>query len=345
MGDLTDSDILDLTRGTLSNLDAPNFGQIATRLQHYEVMGKLLKNDKMEIQSGTEIKRTLMIDHSGAARNVGLHATDNVNIGEVLQQITIPWRRATSHFAYERREILENSKPSQVVNLMTVRRADAMISMAELLEDAFWSAPTTSDDKLKPFGVPYYLVKNATAGFNGGNPTGFSSGAGGLSSTTFTRWANYTAGYATNDKTDLLPKMRTGYRKINFKSPVDIPDLRRGKGQVYRLYCNETSLAAFENVGEAQNDNLGRDLASMDDQMTFRRNPIVWIPKLDADTSNPIYMINLDTFYPVVLKGDYLRESDPEKADGQHNTFVVFYDLSWNILCVDRRANAVFYIN
>ena len=33
------------------------------------------------------------------------------------------------------------------------------------------------------FGVLYWLVYNASTGFNGGNPTGFSAGAGNLDST------------------------------------------------------------------------------------------------------------------------------------------------------------------
>jgi hypothetical protein len=187
-------------------------------------------------------------------------------------------------------------------------------------------------------------VKNSSTGFNGGDPAGFASGAGNLATATYSTWKNYTAQYTNVTKSDLISKMRTAYRKIKFESPVDIPDYRRGRGDQYRIYLNETTIKAFEDLGEQQNENLGRDLASMDDTITFRRNPLVWTPELDSDTTYPIYMLNFAYFAPVFLKGDYLRESDPAKAEGQHNVFVVFVDLTWNILCTDRRRQAVFYI-
>ena len=45
---------------------------------------------------------------------------------------------------------------------------------------------------------------------------------------------------------------------------------------------------------------------------------------------------------PIFLEGDYLRGSEPDKSPTQHNTWVVHVDLTWNILCVDRRRQAVF---
>jgi hypothetical protein len=44
-----------------------------------------------------------------------------------------------------------------------------------------------------------------------------------------------------------------------------------------------------------------------------------------------------------VLAGDYLRETSPEKKADQHNTFVVFVDLTYNYFCIDRRRNSMFY--
>src|SRR5690606_3042281 len=106
--------------------------------------------------------------------------------------------------------------------------------------------PADSDDKLAPFGIPYWVVKDSTAGFNGGNPSGFSSGAGGLDSSRHTRWANYTDSYTNVTKADLIKKMRTAYRKIRFKSPMNVPDYRRGRGDQYRIYVNEETISDFE---------------------------------------------------------------------------------------------------
>ena len=98
-------------------------------------------------------------------------------------------------------------------------------------------------------------------------------------------------------------------------------------------------ISTVEEVGESQNENLGRDIASMDGTMTFRNHPIIWTPQLDGDAQNPWYGLDHSTFYPVCLQGDYLRESEARQAPNQHNVYQVHVDLSYNFLCVDPRRN------
>jgi len=339
--ELTDSQIKDLVTGTLQDLGRGRFSQIAQALQNYEVMGSLLKKDRVVFGSGRGIKRTIMNKVGGTFRHTGLHSKDSVNISDLLTSIEIEWKHATAFWAWERREMLENKGKALVVNVIKPRRVGAMIDIAAGLEAAFFDDPDAENDLL-PYGLKYWIVKNATTGFNGGNPTGFSD-CGGIDASTETRWRNYTAQYATVSKADLLAKMRTAHRKTEWKSPVDIQDFRGPLGKRRRIYMNEETLQEFENIGESQNENLGRDVASMDGTMVFRKHPLVWVPHLDDDSTNPVYMVDRGTFYPVILKGDYMRESEPDKAPLQHNTFVVFVDISYNYLCVDRRCNAVFY--
>lgn len=345
MAVIADSDIQDLVKGTLKHLGLMNFTQIATRLQNYEVMGRLLKKDKMILGDGYAIQRNIMLDHSGAAKQVGLFASDTVNIEDVMAQMDVPYRHTTVSYGYERREILFNRGTSRVFDLLKIRRTDAMISMTEHLEDQFWSKPSSSSDNLNWFGVPYWVLKSASTGFTAANPSGFTSGRGNIDSTAAAnvRWNNYAAPYTNITKSDLVSKMRTAHRKIKFKSPVDASDYRRkgGLSDTYRIYVNETTLKGLEDIGEAQNESLGRDIASMDGMLTFRKNPIVWVPKLDSDTDDPVYMINLGQMSIVVMKGDYLRETEPAKAPNQHNTWVVFVDLTANVISHDLRCHAV----
>ena len=336
------SDIADLVKGTLQELGRLRFEQIAQRLTHYEVFSRLMKKDKMQFDDGYGIKRSVMTDHSDAAEHVGLYNTDTVNVADVLQTIEVPWRHTTTNYAFDKRELMMNRGASRIVDLLKVRRTDGMLSLIELMETAFWGKPTDSNDKITPYGLTYWIVKNATTGFNGGAASGFTDGPGGLSPTTYTRWKNYTYQYTNITKDDLISGMRTGHRKIGFKSPVDVNDFRKGRGDMYRCYCCETVIKGIEDLGEAQNENLGRDIASMDGVMTFRRNPIIWAEKLDDDTQNPLYMLDMSSFYPVFMRGDYLRETGPQQAANQHNVMVVHVDLTWNILCVDRRRQAVF---
>lgn len=352
-------DILDLVKGTLLDLGPNSFQQIAQNLQSYAVMGTWLKKDRVTFDSGRGIQRNLMDRVNRRARHLGLMETDGAVLPDLMAQLNIPWRHAQSDYpiVYQT-DILMNRGKALIFNVLKPRRAGCMIDLADELEAKAWSCPAAANDT-DPFGVPYYIVYNATTGFNGGLPSDQTTVAGiNLSNTR--NFKNYTANYADYGKSDLIPKMRTGMRKIGWKSPVGVPDYS-GPNRDLRMYTDEAGVTAFENVGEAQNENLGRDIASMSaggnsvpdmkkdpsGDILFRKMPIEWIPQLD-DTSvytaatNPIYFIDHSTFTPVVLKGDFLRESDVEKVPGQHNVFRVFIDLTYNYLCFDRRRNAIF---
>ncbi len=338
---LTDLQISDLVVGTLRELGRMRFQQIAQTLQDYEVFPVWFKKDRVQFDSGIGIQRTLMNRLSGAAAHVGLLDQDDVNITDVLTQLQIPWVHARTSWGFIRQETLMNRGEALIVNIIKPRRAAAMIDLVEELETKGWSSPSSSSDTLNPFGIPYWVVKNSATGFSGGTPSGWST-VGGVNVTNTPSFQNYTTQYTNVTKPDLIKKLRTMHRKVGFKSPVDIDDYRSGKGERYRCYTTESVFASIEDIGESQNENLGRDIASMDGfSMAFRGHPIRWIPQLDADTKNPFYLIDHSTFYPVCLKGDYLRESDPDKAPFQHNAFQVFVDLTYNYLCIDRRRNGV----
>lgn len=336
----TVADILDLVNSTLDDLGPVAFEQIAQNLTDYEIMGRLLKEERVLIQSGKGFERRVMLSHSGAARHVEMFATDNTAIIDVLELLNVPWRHAMSDYTIERRENLMNKSPAELVNLLTVRRTDAMISLTETLETAGWTKPVDSSDRIEPFGIPYWIVKNSSEGFNGGNPSGFSD-TGGINTSNFANWANYTSQYVSVTKTDLLFRMRRAHMRTGFKSPVDIKDLRTGKGERFRIYLNLETLLSIESLAEFQNDQLGADVASMDGRTVFKKNPLVYVPELDSDATDPVYMIDTNTLYIIALAGDILQESGMQRVPNSHNTMQNFIDLTYNFVCIDRRRNAV----
>lgn len=342
MAALTALDVTDLVASTLYDLGRMKFQNIAQSLVHYEVFSKWFKKDKVAFDSGIGIQRTLLntVD-SNAANHVGLMDSDQVNIIDVIDLLTVPWRHAQTSWAIHYvSDILMNSGKSLIVNVIKPRRASALLGLVEELENKAWATAPSSTNKVDPYSIQYWVVENATTGFNGGAPSGHTT-VGGVSLTDSPNFKNYTAVYTNKTKADLVKKMRTAHRKIRFVSPITIEDYRGGAGDRYRVYCNETTISAFEDLGEGQNENLGKDIASMDGQMVFRKHPIIYVPKLDARTDDPVYMIDHSTFYPAVLKGDYLRESEAKQNPAQHNLYQIFVDLTYNFVCVDRRRNAV----
>ena len=340
---LNDEDITDLLTGTTRRLGRGRWNQVAQRLQRYEVMGRMLKRDKAIMRGGTAIERRIQLKLSDAARMTGLYDKDNVNVADILTKMVVPWRHTTSHYAYERREVLEQKGGQEITNLVKLRRADSWLALAELMEDQVWGAPSSSSNVLDVMGIPWWVQKGASQGFTGQNPSGWTTTAE-IDASAEANWRNYSDTYTDITKTDLIKKMRKARRKVKFESPVSIRDYRRGRGDTMRIYVNEDTINEMELVGEAQNENLGRDLASLDGTLVFKRNPIIEVPKLADDSSNPIYMLNWAYIELAFLAGDVLRETDPRIAADMHNVWVVFVDLTWNLLNTDRRRQAVLYV-
>jgi hypothetical protein len=325
---------------TLHNLGRGRFHQIAQDLQEYLVLPKLLAKDNVRIMtSGIGVKETLMTKTGGSARWVGLNEEDSVTYIDVLDGLTVVYVRLTDNMTWERRMLLENRGEARINNVIKPQRQAMMLRIADALEEGFFAAPDPADTK-KPWGLKYWVVKNATTGFNGGLPSGFTT-VGGVNITDSPTFKNYTAQYTDITKADVIKKMRTAHRKTNWRSPFKMSQMISETGMRRQIFVNETTISNVEDVGEAQNENLGRDVASMDDMIVFKKHPFVYSRYLDEDTTNPFYMIDTDTIKPFVLKGDYLRETDAQRSPKQHNTFEVHVDLSMNFVMTNRRANAV----
>jgi len=351
MAQLDNESIVDLITTTQKDLGKMRWTEIATDIQEHIALPNLLRKEKVQFGSGTAMQRSIMVDHSDAAKHVGLYEVDNVNVGDVMQTISVPWRHTTTNHAFERREIAMNRNPARIVELVKIRRADSMIALAEKMESTWWAVgPSASTDVITPYGVFYWIVGKSsgssafasTGEFGGTAPTGFSDVAG-LSATTYPRWANWTHQHdltTSGNEAQSVQHMRKAAYKTNFKSPTPHPDYARGPSR-YVIYTTFTALEAFEAYAESQNDRLGKDIASMANKAKFMGNDIVAVPQLDAvdgtPYTNPIIGINWACFFPVCLRGEYLNTTRIKEAPNQHTVLKQHVDLTWNTLCDNRR--------
>lgn len=341
---ITPADLLDLATSTLKKFDRLKFSMIATELQSYEIMSGVMKRKGMveRFDGGKSIQRTVMTRHSGAARMTGLHRENTVVQSDVLQEIDIPWRQSDTHFVWERRELLMNKGESKITSLLEVRRKDGLVSLAELMEEEGWSSPVDDDDEDHVMGIPHWVVKSDDQGFNGLNPDGFPDGAGGIDSDDHANWANYTDSYDELSRTDGVKKMKRAHRQTRWKSPL--PGDREAAAETrknLRIYVNDDTYGDLDLRAEEQNDKLGNDIASMEGDFVFKGHPIIWVPKLDDDEDDPIYMIDWDCFKIAILVGDYLAEHDPEHIPNRQNSIRVIIDISWNMFTDNRRRHSV----
>jgi len=312
-------------------------------LQEFHAVPQILKSHKVKFAGGRGWKETVMTGHSGSAKNVGLFQENTYDVQDVLTTVRAPIRFTNANYSFDLREEDLNSGDEQIVDIIKVRHSDAMASMAERIETDFWGKPSDSDDVTTPWGIYMWLVRNASEGFYGGNPAGFSDGAGGLSSVTQEKWRNWTGTYSAVSKTDLIRKMGTAYDHIHFKSPIDLPQNQRGADN-YSIYVNYTTKQLLEEMGEARNENHGSELQNYAGKMTFRGNSIKWAPFLDSDTTNPVLFINWAVFFPFFLRNWYMRLHKPTVGDPrQPNVIRCNIDLCYNFFCKNRRRLAILY--
>lgn len=342
MATLQASDIPDIVATTRVSEGRLRFQQIAQNLPFYEVFSRWFKRDKVMFSSGYKIQRTLMTKlNRAAAQHVGFMQPDKVNIMDVLTQMSVEWVHAQTDWGIVyQTDVLMNSGKDLILNVIKPRRVASLLGLVEEIEElAFGSAPGVSDT-VNPWALKYWITYNATDGFTGAAPSGHTT-KGGVNPTSVPNFKNYSITYTDVSDNDLVKKLRTMFRKCRFVSPISHPDYRGQIRDRYRLYCNEETMAAFEDVVRSHNSNLGKDLAMFDGAAYIAGYPIIYIPQLDTDSSSdPVYVVDHSTFYPVCLKGDYLRESGPTQGES-HNTWNCFTDLTYNFLNVDPRRSGV----
>jgi len=335
---LTAVQVGDLVQTTLRDLGKPKFTEIATNLQRHTAMRNLLKKNRVQLESGYGVQWDVMVGQSGAAANVGLGATDNVNDVDVMTQATADWRNTSTNYSIIGQVMSMNREPSRIVDFVKVKRIAAMISLAELMEGNFWGPPVAITDNLTPWGVNTWIVKNATQGFNGGAPSGYTTI--GLNPTTYPNWNNWTDQYTAVSQDDLIRKWRKAATFTDFQPPVDgIPTFDTGED--YGFYTNYGVLGPLEEALMGQNDNLGNDIASQDGKVHFRRVPVMWVPKLEADTTNPVYGIQWGVFKTYILKDWWLRETHVPVYPMQHTISAHFLDSTYNWIVKNRRVHFV----
>lgn len=336
---LTPTGMIDLVATTLRKLGRPKITQIAVPLQEYTAMSMLMAKNRIVEDGGYGFQWDVMVSHGNSARNVGQGATDTVDIPDTTVQAQADWRFTSANYAILGPEIDMNSGESKIVDLIALRRMQCMISLAVLMEGNFWGPPVSLTDTTTPWGVNTWIVKNATEGFNGGAPSGYTSI--GLNPTTYPNWSNWTYQYAAVSKDDLIRHWRKAARRTNFKPPVAKTVPSFNTGDKYGYYTNEATLGLLEEILEAQNENLGVDLASMQDKAVILREPVKWIPQLDADTTNPIYGLNWGEFKTHVLKNWWLKETNVPIYPGQHTMSAHFLDCQYQWVTTDRRRHFV----
>lgn len=316
------------------------FVNMQTDLQDHVAVREMWKGRKKTFSGGENWRFDVQMDHNHSARTVGLFETDGSALTDAMVKGEVPVRHVNAHYLYDLHEPDFQKNGTKVVDLIETRYSGMLVSLFELLETLMWGKPVDSTDDKSPFGIAYWVTRSNTEGFNGGNPSGFSGGKAGISQSAYSRWANWTAQYAAVTKTDLLRKMRTAHRRCMFRSPLSHAEPSLGS-MANGIYTNDTVIGLLEEVVEDQNMNLGNDLDSKGGRVTFKGTPLTYVPFLNSDTADPVYMLDWKWLSVGVMDGWENNLSKPYMVPNKHLVRRVDLDASMNMICTDLRRQSV----
>jgi hypothetical protein len=341
------ANIADLMTFTLTKYKRNKFTDLMSGYQKTIAFKRVYtKNKVADDDNGTSITFNLVTDTNGSFRFVGLGFTAILAQNPAALQGTVPWRGWTYNFWADGAEGIMNSGSERIMDHLKVRYFQAVGDMVKGIEKALWRVPATTDDT-SILGIPYYVVKSATAatyanadGFNGTVPSGYTTVAG-INPTTYPRWSNYADAYTVISKDDLIRKARRMCEKTDFTPLVDdepIYDTGMDEGH----YMNYPTYAGLVEVAESQNDDLGPDVASMDGgKIMFRRAKLDWLPALEDDTTNPWYAIQWKDMYTARLRGYFDKQIEVRVNPQQPTVSSTHFVSRANLICTNRRSQGV----
>ena len=327
-----------LSKGTFTNL-------LSDRNDYPAVRELMARHKKLLQGEEWTFNVALASDNDGnkTAKFTKLFDKDSSNRIDVMKKGKVSPRFATANFIYDVREkVLNGGSMVQRIDYIKEQMDLMYQSFYELMEFSFWGKPASASDDKTPEGLPFWVipatVKTGNGSFEAVNP-GTNWFRAGIDSTANPRWSNWSAAYSEITPGDLIKKMRYASRKTLFKSPLNLAEPKLGTGRA--VYANTDTVIAMEEILEAQNMNLGNDLASKDGKTLFKGNPVYNVTSLDSDTTAPVYMLDWSTLGLGVLSGWDKRVSPPQTVADQHNVRAVFLDASYNFMCTNLRNQAV----
>lgn len=328
----------DFVKLTLPEFKKYKWTDISTEYQHY-ACSKFFESRQTQESGGPHIDFKIKTHNTGNARNTGMYAQDQTRVEDVMISAKVPWTMQTTNFSYDIYEDMFQGGIKTIIRELVIRDHEAMTSLADLMEDNLWKAPVDSEDN-RPYGIPYWIVKNASAipggGFTGGNPVGHDNVAG-VNSTKHPRWKNWAFGYSAVTIDDLVAKAKKAIAFTGFTPPVPHPETGFGKNN-FEIFTTFRVTEPLERIAEKRNDRLGSDVARYANQVTLAGVPMRWIPYLEkSDLSDPLYGINWGALRPFVKTGANKRRNDPQQAPGQHTVRNVHIDHWMNYVCYNRR--------
>lgn len=274
---------------------------------------------------------------------------DDTNITPLLKQASITWRHCETNWSYHYiYDVLMNKNdPDRIATEMEVREAASNLALLKLLEGKLFGAPPGSSDTTNPLNIRYWIVTNATDGFNGGAPSGHTTVAG-IDPSTNEWWKNYTFTSSDFSYEQFSEKLSDAIYSTDWKAPVPFSQNMLPDDVEHELMGPRYVHNQAKRLVRSQNDQNGRDIDAYekDGAMMLCGKPLMVVPYLDTAGSggvplNQLFGIDHSSFHTIILDGDNMRNTGPLRSSNNKDLYQVFKTLTMNVVCRNRRRQFV----
>jgi hypothetical protein len=323
---------------------------------NYFVVQELFKGRMEQGPDSPTFTWNFKVDSSDNTVATETFDTDSINRINLLDKATQTYAIQKTHFAVDEREMSGGLGDYQILNHLDAQAADMMDGFARKNEIWWWTLPVAPNStNRRPSGAPYYVVKSTSTaqqafGFNGGNPSGYSSVAGlDRTDARFAGTKNGTFVYGALNDTDGLSKLDDAINKSGFKAPYPSKGEKQPNAR-YLLASHYTPWKTYQDLLGGVNDNRGTDMgkykSAADGRVMYRSIPWTWVDALGnteseaADTTEPIYGFDLST-WSFMKKGNWFMKTSKVSLANSHNIRVTWMDTIINYKCDAPRSNFV----
>jgi len=335
------SEVIHATRETIK---PPTWEDLSRTRRRYIAAKQILKRRKKAMRGlGGTYRWDVKVDRHQQASAVGAYNIEQTAVKDMFVKANVPVRTLRGKYAFDILEEELNSGPEQVVDVIKARRIDCYGDAVDKIEEYFWADPIDPTDEITPWPLSMTILPHPSAstppGFNGGNPTGWATKQG-LNASLFTRWRNWTAGWA--DMSAIEPgfiyRLNEAIDKTNFQAPYPYPNASPEEDD----YVFVAPFALRQMINQylrSQNDNLGKDVRSFFGDPVVAGTPVQWVEDLDNKESMPFIGINFSVFTVVQVSGWDFKEQGPDRAPLQPTVLEVYVYKMYNIANRDPSRN------
>lgn len=344
----------DFVASYLQSYPMGKWQDISLPLQEYMFASRLFDSANKREMSTSQCKWKLKIDNNNNFQVVGLYHRDSSSRVNVLTEGSMKWGMTTTNYHYDIDEEIFAQGADAIVDYLDLQEQGLMQDFFSGVEDLMFGkgppSPTTSP--FPPVSLLWWITDtsdsvtegNATEGFTGGAPVGWTD-VGGIDPATYTQWKNRCFPYTTVNRDDFVEKTINSMDLCTFKPPISRSDIKPEGNHRWELLTTHSRIAQARRLLQLGNDNIKDDLAAHSGSVFIRGVPMTWVPawtnasSLNIRDDGIILGVDWNTFDWYYAAGRNMRKRAPFQHKDMSDVRVRKMDDAGQIVCYNRRAN------